>query len=112
MVTPPILDNKHASAASPFTPAALLREARRQKGRPAVAASQVCILDPDGDLVRRLRRKGLARPFVVVRQRVRAACEPHFRGAEDLGRAAPYFAVIVRALRDEGASSLVSSKAR
>jgi len=31
MGTPPILANKNASAASVFTPAALLREARRQK---------------------------------------------------------------------------------
>ena len=32
MVTPPILDNKRASSKSLFTPSALLREARRQKG--------------------------------------------------------------------------------
>jgi hypothetical protein len=32
MVTPPILDNKRASMPSVFAPAALLREARRQKG--------------------------------------------------------------------------------
>jgi hypothetical protein len=32
MGTPPILANKLASASSVFTPAALLREARRQKG--------------------------------------------------------------------------------
>ena len=32
MVVPPILDNKHTSTPSVFAPAALLREARRQKG--------------------------------------------------------------------------------
>ena len=53
MVTPPILDNKHTSMPSVFAPAALLREARRQKGLDAVAVPPVCILDPDGDLVRR-----------------------------------------------------------
>jgi uridine phosphorylase len=46
-----------------FVPAALLREARRQKSLPAVDVPAVCILDPDGDLVRRLRHTGQAQPF-------------------------------------------------
>jgi uridine phosphorylase len=60
---PPILDNKHPSAASVFVPAALLREARRQKSLPAVDVPSTCILDPDGDIVRVLRRTGVAQPF-------------------------------------------------
>ena len=60
---PPILSNKDASAPSVFRPEALLREARRQKGLPAVDVPPVCILDPDGDIVRRLRQDGRARPF-------------------------------------------------
>jgi uridine phosphorylase len=63
MVTPPILDNKHAASPSVFAPAALLREARRQKGLDNVPVPQMCLLDPDGDIVRRLRRTGKARPF-------------------------------------------------
>lgn len=63
MVTPPILDNKHIATTSVFTPAALLREARRQKGLAAEQVPPVCILDPDGDLVRHLRRTGSAQPF-------------------------------------------------
>jgi uridine phosphorylase len=63
MVMPPILDNKHTSMPSAFLPAALLREARRQKGLAAVAVPEVCVLDPDGDLVRRLRECGAARRF-------------------------------------------------
>ena len=62
MDIPPILDNKHASLPSVFVPSALLREARRQKGLDAVAVPPICILDPDGDLVRRLRQTGLAKP--------------------------------------------------
>jgi uridine phosphorylase len=58
-----ILDNKAPLSASVFQPAALLREARRQKGLPAVDVPAVCILDPDGDIVRRLRQDGRARPF-------------------------------------------------
>ena len=52
MVIPPILDNKHTSMPSVFVPGALLREARRQKGLDSVPVPPVCILDPDGDLVR------------------------------------------------------------
>jgi uridine phosphorylase len=59
---PPILRNKNASAASVFRPEALLREARRQKGLPRIDVPAVCILDPDGDIVRRLRQDGRTRP--------------------------------------------------
>ena len=54
MGTSPILDNKDADAPSIFAPAALLREARRQKGMAAGNVPSLCILDPDGDIVRRL----------------------------------------------------------
>jgi len=60
---PSILDNKDTSAPSVFMPAALLREARRQKGLAETEVPAVCILDPDGDIVRRLRQTGQARPF-------------------------------------------------
>lgn len=60
---PPILDNKDASAPSVFRPAALLREARRQKGLALADVPPVCILDPDGDIVRQLRDNRRARPF-------------------------------------------------
>jgi uridine phosphorylase len=63
MVTAPILDNKHTSTPSVFTPATLLRESRRQKGLATVAVPPFCILDPDGDVVRQLRRTGKAKPF-------------------------------------------------
>lgn len=58
--TPPILDNKDPAAASVFEPAALLREARRQKCLPDVAVPALCVLDPDGDIVRHLRGAGQA----------------------------------------------------
>lgn len=60
---PPILRHKDPSAPSVFRPAALLREARRQKGLPDAEVPPVCILDPDGDIVRRLRRDGRAQAF-------------------------------------------------
>ena len=60
---PAILDNKNPSSASVFRPAVLLREARRQKALPTVDIPAICILDPDGDIVRRLRKEGRSRPF-------------------------------------------------
>lgn len=63
MAVPPILDNKDPSAPSVFVPAALMREARRQKNIQAVDVSPVCLLDPDGDVVRHLRRTGRAKLF-------------------------------------------------
>ncbi len=62
-MTTPILDYKDAAAPSVFVPEALLREARRQKGIAAVDVPPVCLLDPDGDIVRSLRQAGRSRPF-------------------------------------------------
>ena len=63
MVTAPIFDNKQPSSPSVFAPAALLREARRQKALAAVDVPRICLLDPDGDIVRWLRETGQAKPF-------------------------------------------------
>jgi uridine phosphorylase len=58
---PPILAGKDYAAPSVFEPENLLREARRQKNLPTVAVPEVCLLDPDGDIVRALARTGRAR---------------------------------------------------
>ena len=58
-----ILQPKDTDAPSVFQPSALLREARRQKRLPAVDLPRVCVLDPDGDIVRRLVSSGRATPF-------------------------------------------------
>jgi len=63
MAKAPILENKNPLSPSVFQPAALLREARRQKGIAAVVVPPVCVLDPDGDIVRRLRHSGQAQTF-------------------------------------------------
>ena len=62
MLTPFIAVAKDHAAESVFQPAHLLREARRQKHLPDRAVPGVCVLDPDGDLVRHLRSTGQARP--------------------------------------------------
>ena len=58
---PPILADKDFAAASIFVPANLLREARRQKSLPSTDVPEICILDPDGDILREQRRAGAAR---------------------------------------------------
>lgn len=58
-----IREDKDTSAPSVFLPSGLLREARRQKGLAAADVPPLCILDPDGDIVRRLRESGEAHPF-------------------------------------------------
>ena len=58
---PPILAGKHFSARSVFEPENLLREARRQKNLPSTEVPEICILDPDGDIVRTLCKEGRPR---------------------------------------------------
>ncbi|MFO7857561.1 MAG: nucleoside phosphorylase [Ectothiorhodospiraceae bacterium] len=58
--TPPILRDKAPEQCSTFTPESLLREARRQKQAATSPVPRVCILDPDGDIVRRMRADGRA----------------------------------------------------
>jgi len=57
----PIVNGKEHASPSVFQPEALLREARRQKGVPLLNVPQICMLDPDGDVVRHLRRTGAGR---------------------------------------------------
>jgi len=63
IVQPPtILGLKRHASPSVFRPENLLREARRQRGLPEQSVPAVCALDPDGDIVRTLRRHGRVRP--------------------------------------------------
>jgi uridine phosphorylase len=54
----PIVDGKDHAAPSVFRPEALLREARRQRQLPLIAVPEICVLDPDGDVVRHIKSKG------------------------------------------------------
>jgi len=58
---PPILAQKHYTQPSAFTPENLLREARRQRRVPHSSIPEICVLDPDGDIVRSLKARGEAR---------------------------------------------------
>jgi uridine phosphorylase len=57
----PLLEAKEFDEQSVFTPEALLDNARRQKDLSERPVPDICILDPDGDIVRRLRASGEAR---------------------------------------------------
>ena len=56
----PILRGKRFREESVFTPDALLRESRRQKGLAAAEVPPVCLLDPDGDILAQLQSDGAA----------------------------------------------------
>jgi uridine phosphorylase len=58
----PLLEHKEYAAESVFLPESLLREARRQKGIAAGPVPKICVLDPDGDIVRLLRHERRSRP--------------------------------------------------
>lgn len=59
--SPPILRGKQHGAPSVFQPEGLLREARRQRGTTRDSIPELCLLDPDGDIVRLLLDRGDAR---------------------------------------------------
>lgn len=56
----PFADRHDHDEPSVFLPENLLREARRQRGLPTGPVPAVCLLDPDGDVVRHLVREGRA----------------------------------------------------
>ncbi len=57
----PLLNNKDYTKPSIFNAENLLREARRQKNISLGKMPQICILDPDGDIVVNLTREGKAK---------------------------------------------------
>jgi uridine phosphorylase len=108
----PILSNKHHGAPSAFTPENLLREARRQKDLAAIPAPEVCVLDPDGDMVRRLRAEGRAH-----RDRAWACYHTHLyrvtEGGMELGLVgcavgAPFAVLVAEQLFASGGRLLIS----
>ena len=56
----PLLRAKAYDQPSVFQHVNLLREGRRQRGRPDMDVPSVCLLDPDGDIVRHLTATGQA----------------------------------------------------
>lgn len=61
-MTPPLLWHKAYDEPSVFAPENLLREARRQNNVEPGSVPDVCLLDPDGDMIDRLRAASRAEP--------------------------------------------------
>lgn len=57
----PLMGKRDHGSPSVFQPEVMLREARRQKGLAEGEAPQICLLDPDGDIVDYVRQKYQAR---------------------------------------------------
>lgn len=138
---PPILSNKCYAEPSVFTAENLLREARRQKSLARAQVPRICVLDPDGDIVRwlvgthRAQRHpgwacyhtdlftfgqdgvqfgivgcavGASFAVLVAEELFTSGCELLI-SVTSAGQIAgvtdpPYFVLIEKALRDEGAS--------
>ncbi len=62
---PPVLNDKFHSEPPVFRPENLLREGRRQRGLAKGKIPEICLLDPDGDILRWLIRQNRAKrsPF-------------------------------------------------
>lgn len=71
-----IVGGKDHKAPSVFRPEALLREARRQKQLPLVAVPEICVLDPDGDVVRQIIRTGAGRSHEQPCSKTATQAEP------------------------------------
>ena len=65
---PPLLQPKAHNEPSVFQVKNLLREARRQRQLTTRTVPDVCLLDPDGDVVRHLRAKGNGDPRRALAQ--------------------------------------------
>ncbi len=103
---------KEYGEASVFAPEHLLREARRQKRLQETAVPDVCILDPDGDIVRRLKEAGLAE-----RDRSWACYHTELHSFENHGRrygiigcavGAPFAVLVAEELFASGCRYLIS----
>jgi len=113
-MTSPLLEAKDFAAPSVFQPAALLREARRQKALPETPVPPACLLDPDGDIVAHLSRTGQAQPhhgwacYHTELVTFGLPGVPHPVGA--IGRAvgAPFAVLLAEQLFASGCRTLVS----
>ena len=108
----PILAEKHYGQPSAFAPENLLREARRQKGLPGGEVPPVCVLDPDGDIVRHLTRTARAEPdpawacFHTGLYRVRG--DDYNLGVVGCAVGAPFAVLVAEQLFASGCRLLIS----
>lgn len=108
----PILAEKRYDEPSAFTPENLLREARRQKSIEASSVPAVCVLDPDGDMVRQLKREGRAKTdpgWACYHTELYRACQDGVElGLIGCAVGAPFAVLIAEELFASGCGLLIS----
>ncbi|MCU1468694.1 MAG: hypothetical protein JWM72_4622 [Actinomycetia bacterium] len=109
---PPLLCDKHYDAPSRFQVENLLREARRQRHLPDVAVPEVCLLDPDGDVVHHLRATGHAArhsAWACYHSELWVTDRPHGQlGIVPCAVGAPYAVLVAEELHASGCRLVVS----
>ncbi len=106
------LSARDTDAPSVFTAANLMREARRQRELPDLPVPRVCLLDPDGDVVRHLRAAGDAQRHPGWACYHSEMWVTH-HGGRDLGIVpcavgAPYAVLVAEQLAASGCQLLIS----
>jgi uridine phosphorylase len=109
---PPLLRQKRYDEASRFQVENLLREARRQRGLPDVPVPAVCLLDPDGDVVRHLNATGQATrhpAWACYHSEMWVTDRSHGRlGIVPCAVGAPYAVLVAEELQASGCQLIVS----
>jgi uridine phosphorylase len=109
---PPILDAKQYDEPSQFQVENLLREARRQRHLPDLPVPEVCLLDPDGDVVRHLRTTGEAArhsAWACYHSELWVTDRPHGPlGIVPCAVGAPYAVLVAEELHASGCRLVVS----
>lgn len=109
---PPLCERKEHGEPSVFRVEAMLREARRQRGLSETPVPQVCLLDPDGDVVRHLSRRGDATRFdawaCYHSEMWIAKCGDQEIGIVPCAVGAPYAVLVAEELHASGCELVVS----
>jgi uridine phosphorylase len=108
---PPLLSPKRYDEPSRFQVENLLREARRQRRLPDLPVPDVCLLDPDGDVVRHLRATGEAARhpgWACYHSELWVTDRPHGRlGIVPCAVGAPYAVLVAEELQASGCRLVV-----
>jgi uridine phosphorylase len=109
---PPILNPKRHDEPSRFQVENLLREARRQRDLPDLPVPEVCLLDPDGDVVRHLCNTGQAsrhRGWACYHSELWVTDRPYGSlGIVPCAVGAPYAVLVAEELHASGCRLVVS----
>lgn len=107
----PLLRHKHPEQPSVFAPDALMRGARRQRRLPEQPAPALCVLDPDGDILRCLSGRGRrtrSRPGPATTRRCSCSSSTAARSASSAARSGPYAVLVAERMSAAGCELLLS----